>query len=376
MSQDNQIAISETKSTDLQQETFIKKIKSIKLLQNEYRELSEKIPAAATSYQLVINKYATEIKELEIKRLKAFDIYFDHVKLNKTQLKDIHEYMVNHICDYLMEDESDVELQEIFKKYAKMSFEDFLKNEKEEMNKHSGQLFKDMFNIKSDLNFDPNDDIQDVSQKILEALENEKLNPTAPPAPERKKTKAQLQKELKQKEEEELKNKSLRTIYIDLMKAFHPDTETDVDLKLEKEEISKRITEAYNTNDLFTLLSIEIDYFEHNRARDLAQNKMKAYLTMLTNQKKQLENDIWRLKNEHYFVYKGMCMKNAKPAIFLAQIERNQLDAVENIKNQLMDLSNFGDPQLKKILLLYVSESLAKRRNDAMESLFQMFDLG
>ena len=63
---------------------------------------------------------------------------------------------------------------------------------------------------------------------------------------------AKMQKEKKQ----ELKNISQATkkIYISLITEFHPDKETDELKKLEKTEIVKKITLAYEEDDLFELL--------------------------------------------------------------------------------------------------------------------------
>ena len=102
----------------------------------------------------------------------------------------------------------------------------------------------------------------------------------------KKSTKKQTQKEIENEEKlkqiNEIKNKSLRSIYIDLVKLLHPDAETNEDTKIEKEEIMKQVTVAYENKDLATLLALEIQWI----------NKSSEHLQQLTDEKLALFNQV------------------------------------------------------------------------------------
>ncbi len=82
-------------------------------------------------------------------------------------------------------------------------------------------------------------------------------------------------------EEEDLARIEIKALYRELVKAFHPDKELDESRKEEKNILMKRITEAYEKNDLFTLLKLEA---EHLGLPDTAGGKFALYMKEL-NQK-------------------------------------------------------------------------------------------
>jgi len=85
--------------------------------------------------------------------------------------------------------------------------------------------------------------------------------------------------------------KSIRNIYITLSKLFHPDTETDPVLKIQKEEIMKRVTTAYKQKDLTTLLKLEMEwgYKEKEHLEKLTEDKFEIYISVLKEQIAEFE---------------------------------------------------------------------------------------
>ena len=85
-----------------------------------------------------------------------------------------------------------------------------------------------------DLDFDDPESLGKIHERLHQAKVDidEKL---ANRKTSRKKTKKQLEAEEISKIQEELKNKNLRSVYLSLAKILHPDSETDPDLKAEKE---------------------------------------------------------------------------------------------------------------------------------------------
>ena len=87
---------------------------------------------------------------------------------------------------------------------------------------------------------------------------------------DKKKTKKELQREAIEKAKEEAQSKSLKSIYISLSKALHPDMESDPELKLQKEELMKKVTVAYQEKNFPALLELEMEWI-HQTSQHLKE---------------------------------------------------------------------------------------------------------
>ena len=105
------------------------------------------------------------------------------------------------------------------------------------------------------------------------------------------KTKKQLEKEAKKQALEALQNKSLHTIYKQLARVLHPDLERDPEKRIFKEELMKKLTAAYDKDDLFALLQIEMEWMSHSVDAAQAHNDadIKLYNAILKEQVAELE---------------------------------------------------------------------------------------
>ncbi len=107
----------------------------------------------------------------------------------------------------------------------------------------------------------------------------------------KEKTKKQFFREERAKASESVKKKSIRCVYIALAKVLHPDTEIEPVLKLEKEELMKKVTVAYSQKDMATLLKLEMDWVhkEKEHLESLSDEKLKIYISALKQQATELE---------------------------------------------------------------------------------------
>ncbi|MCE7041806.1 hypothetical protein [Dyadobacter sp. CY312] len=102
----------------------------------------------------------------------------------------------------------------------------------------------------------------------------------------KKKTQKQLDREEEQKNEELRVTKSVRSVYMDLVKALHPDREKDEAEKQRKTEIMQRVTQAYNDNNLMALLKLqmEFDRIDKEHLERLADEQLLYYNKVLKQQ--------------------------------------------------------------------------------------------
>lgn len=78
----------------------------------------------------------------------------------------------------------------------------------------------------------------------------------------------------------------IKTLFRQLAKAFHPDKEPEEHLKEEKTNLMKRITAAYENQDLYGLLKLEK---EHLGPREFSEDKLELYIKHVNDRLKELK---------------------------------------------------------------------------------------
>ena len=128
-------------------------------------------------------------------------------------------------------------------------------------------------------------------------------DPSLPPheqaaqaAKARRKTKAQRQQEAAvqaaQADQQQLESNT-KTIYRQLARVHHPDLERDPDKQADKTAQMQRITEAYEADDLYTLLQL---LAESGPADAAADDVLACYTRALLQQQTQLKQEMNELK--------------------------------------------------------------------------------
>jgi hypothetical protein len=113
----------------------------------------------------------------------------------------------------------------------------------------------------------------------------------------RPKSKRQIEQEERQRSAEELRKKSIGSIYKQLAKVLHPDLEQDAERREFKSALMQKLTAAYRDNDLHTLLSLELEWI-HREEGDIArltEEKLAVYNQILKEQVAELERELHEL---------------------------------------------------------------------------------
>lgn len=127
------------------------------------------------------------------------------------------------------------------------------------------------------LYFDAADDVYDEQQHQLER-EQHRLN---------------RQKE-KREQAQKMAEQSLRMVYLKIAATIHPDREQDEHIKVEKTEMLQHANAAYEQQDLFYLLKLQIQ-IEQNRGtsqKGLSAEQVKFYKLALDAQSQKLDDEI------------------------------------------------------------------------------------
>lgn len=308
------VKIQNTQNTlSKEQIAFNKLTEKIEKLNKTLQTESVKLENRLAYYYKEVSPVAEKLDNSRANALKFVAKLLENQKFSKKDiqlLKSFIDYLFIEIGNSLSDDE---ELEKIRNKYSSEQSEEY-----QELMGTVGkdileQQIRDMLGVEVDLSdIDlsvPNEETQAKIQERIEAAMQEKgINgfanaPQSKNKKPKKKTKAQLNKEAIEKEKEDLKSKSIRTIYLSLAKALHPDLETDIDKKLEKEELMKAVTKAYENKDLTTLLKYEIEWVnkEKENLANLSAQKLQAYTEILKEQVHELERELFLLKNNPRF---------------------------------------------------------------------------
>ena len=98
----------------------------------------------------------------------------------------------------------------------------------------------------------------------------------------------------KREQAQKMAEQSLKTVYLKIASIIHPDREQNEQLKVEKTEMLQHANQAYEQQDLFYLLKLQIQ-IEQNRGvaqKGLSNEQVKFYKLALDAQKQQLDDQI------------------------------------------------------------------------------------
>ena len=104
----------------------------------------------------------------------------------------------------------------------------------------------------------------------------------------------QQRQQQKREQAEQMAAQSLKTVYLKIAAMIHPDREQDESKKAEKTELFQQASQAYEQQDLFYLLKLQLQ-LEQNKGigvKELSVEQVKFYKLALDAQSQQLESQI------------------------------------------------------------------------------------
>ncbi len=314
-----------------EQNAFNKKVKEIKNLKKELEDLSKALEIAQEEYRKKVIPLQNDFIGLTKERLRILSDYYWNEKLSKALKKDLLEVLITECQSLIAYGDSDEEVRkwlEEFENQMKVGWSEEDLKADAELDESFNKFFDGFLGDE-----EGNDFVEDSNYQ----------------------TPGQKKKAAKQAAKDEVRKRSIKEIYRSLIKVFHPDKEMDETAKMEKEEISKEITQAYKKNDLLALLEFETSLLISDKARikQIADDKLKVYNEVLTEQKRGLENKLYMLKMNNEAVYRGMCMKNSNKQKFLRKVASELSERNDALVHQMFALQND-----KKYLKFFVATYL------------------
>lgn len=179
--------------------------------------------------------------------------------------ENAYDLIKNHALD---------ELKPVFNKYSPVDIDVLLE---EERLKETSRIKNPAFLLESEYEADP-----EISFHELPEEEQQRIK-----AQRREQRMDQRTREAQQAKT----TKSVRSVYMELVKTFHPDRETDETEKLRKTETMQRITKAYQANNLLDLLKLQMELEQTDRSglENLNKNQLSYYNKILRQQVEELD---------------------------------------------------------------------------------------
>lgn len=275
------------------------------------KRLKDSLDKASTQVTVFRNQIAQQLIPIEGKMaekqavlLKELIKVFDEKKIMKGKnQREKFEELILFLLENLIFEKDQEGLDELYERFAEQTVEEAREEDTQEQKEKFIQLM-DMMGIglseedKEILRNQKGDIDEDFVEKITEKLNDDETMENAQRSfferfgfKERKKTQKQLEKEEEQTKELENISKTVKQVYKELMKELHPDKERDEEKRAEKTALAQEVTEAYRNNDLFTLLSIQLEQIDEADNKKLGDEKINYFNTMLLNQARELEEE-------------------------------------------------------------------------------------
>ena len=276
-----------------------KKVVKLEQELHDFRAMATRMRQRAQAELVPVQQ---QFLERRVEMVRFFDEALAAHKLTKGEVKKLTDLLVS--MSGVLIDKGFEELIPIFEKYSK---EDFAQADAE-ADLQASEMMKALFSQQFGIEFDPAVDVSTqakfeayVAQQM--ALKQERQQAAAaaqqearaqrPKTPRQQAAEARREAaEAKKRAEEKHATKSVRALYLDLVKALHPDREPDEAERLRKTELLKKVTVAYENNELLTLLRLQLQLNRLDQAQleNLAEDQLKHFVKLLREQARELED--------------------------------------------------------------------------------------
>lgn len=264
-------------------------------------ELKQQLQNDEVALRLIVTRIQSDIIPIEQKHFEkitelvfVFDKHHNDPFFKKKEKAKIADFIVNKSHE-LIETTGNEDLKVLYEKYAEESFDEM----DAEAENATAEMMKSMMSSMFGVDFEEDADVSDPQkmQEYMERKMEEKQAEAQAKKATKKKTDKQIEKEEKIREEAKNISKAARSIYTDLVKAFHPDRERDEIERDRKTEIMKKVTQAYEKDDLFELLRLKIELQGSDiESITMADEQLKYYNKILKEQVRELEENLWQLR--------------------------------------------------------------------------------
>jgi hypothetical protein len=267
--------------------------------------------------------------------------------LTKVQRAKIGQ-IVRHLAFELIDNSNYDDLKPIYDHYDEDGFDAV----NEEAEAATAEQMKAMVSAMFGIEFDDDADVS--TPEKMQAYINEKMGAmqeeaeaSRQRAEERRASRPKTAKQQAREAEKQVETmnigKAVRTLYMDLVKAFHPDREPDEIEKIRKTEVMQRITAAHEAGDLLGLLKLQLEFnrIDQDHLENLADEQLLYYNKILKDQVNTLESEAFGARQQIASMSGRAYFSSAFQVEFLlGQHIRELRDQIEQLEEDLLLLAD------------------------------------
>lgn len=353
------ISTSADKKLSASQEIFNKLTQQINTLEKELDKHTQKLDSLSEQYLKKVHPIKLKNAELQIKMARSISEITYSQKFGKDNLERVKEVIQDLLMQAFEHITPDAELEKFYNSWVDSSYKD----EQEEMRSTAKEMTAEYLkeNLGIDIDFSEFEDTPEGQARMIAHIQQlmKDMEQNHEAGAGKSKTKRKLAEEQKQRDAEAVELKSLRSIYISLAKALHPDTEKDVAEKLLKEELMKKVIAAYENRDLAELLKLEMQWVhkDSEHLEKLSDDKLKLYINFLKKKVDELKDSKAQISYHPKYQYIfGLSQHAEKKANKMMQ------EGVEYHRNRGANyqalINAFGIDGSKKTVMYFVDDYL------------------
>lgn len=366
--------------------TLSKAQREFNTLTSRVRRLRDEIAGWQAYQQRFAERWMQEMEpalaalhHAEINLVRHIDAVLCHpptgVKLTRRQKQTLSQHLLL-LVDMLLTGDADAELESLYDRYSEVSREDQRTMESE----FTQTMLENVFGADVVASFEGGDSeslLRHAQAKLAEAATTEaaerQQRASASAAKRGKPTAAQRAAERKAHAAQQA-SLSLREIFRKLASALHPDRESDATERERKTALMKRVNQAYQSEDLLALLSlqIEVEQIDIEHLAALPEQRLRHYNHVLKEQIGTLEAELDAIAAPLLADFDLHMAPDSRGMGLLDREFQQRIVIVRALKNRHCEaLTALDDPQRRRRLL---EQLAAEQREDELDAGSSAFD--
>jgi hypothetical protein len=233
--------------------------------------------------------------------VRAIAPFLDDRRLKPSDCTVLRAILVEQLDDIVAHvDVLDSDLQALFERLHGITYAQAVQEDIDEVRSGMAAMFDELgidVNV-PDLRADMSD--EEMAAAAAHLVDRLSRHAEAPGVDEqsRRKSKRELREEERARRFAEMRKDSLGAVYKRLVKALHPDLESDAAERQKKSVVMQEVTAAYTRRDLHTLLRLELEWINgaHGDTARLSDEKLRAYTELLREQAAEIEAECEALR--------------------------------------------------------------------------------
>lgn len=329
-----------------EQKRFNTLTRQIEQAREALRAWQQQIPLYQQAHHAVLGPLFESLDKARRDWVTAIDKQLGQPGWTKPEQRLLRELLCDAVSDLLEGlDEPDLLLKDLFDRHSEVDYDTEQQNVRRAM--------KGMVEAVTGMDLGEDDEIgsdEDLFQRMHQQMqaEDERQQAEAEARAQAKAGRRKTAAEKRREDEEKQVTQSVREVYRKLASALHPDREPDPAQRAEKNALMQQVNQAYEANDLLSLLSLQLK-IEQVDAEHLAKAsaaQLKRYNKVLAEQLAELKTEISDTEAEFCAMaglHDAWGLKPAKLPLLIKERSRELQAVLASVQRELILLRDKGD---------------------------------